>query len=199
MKQFQTYVHDFKIYINAETELEDQAQKLYAILLNLEKSNIVNGFSFQVGWAVYYLCEKELNTFQITTTDYAKNPFSHITEDLTLALWVQLEQTHFLRKIRVDGITVRFNDKILLEENIFDQQRFYLQRTGNTKLGNSGWYIGPIEGEYTKLCAIYAYELLKIRPEIIQVLALPYDYMVIFEKRKNCCCDKREKRTDFAR
>lgn len=32
-----------------------------------------------------------------------------------------------------------------------------------------------------ELHALYAYQLLKIKPEIIQVLALPNDYMVVFE------------------
>ena len=35
-----------------------------------------------------------------------------------------------------------------------------------------------------ELEAYYAYQLLKIRPSIIQVLALPYEYLVVFEKDK---------------
>ena len=35
-----------------------------------------------------------------------------------------------------------------------------------------------------ELEAFYAYQLLKIRPSIIQVLALPYEYLVVFEKDK---------------
>lgn len=48
--------------------------------------------------------------------------------------------------------------------------------------GHSGWYIGPVEdNDTTELYALYAYQLLKIKPEIIQVLALPNDFMVVFE------------------
>ena len=57
-----------------------------------------------------------------------------------------------------------------------------MQRTGDVEKGDSGWYIGPVEdNDNPELYALYAYQLLKIKPEIIQVLALPYDFMVVFE------------------
>ena len=63
----------------------------------------------------------------------------------------------------------------------------YLQRARDCDKGDSGWYIDPVdETEETdgELEAYYAYQLLKIRPSIIQVLALPYEYLVVFEKDK---------------
>ncbi|EUJ17397.1 immunity protein Imm33 domain-containing protein [Listeria aquatica] len=78
---------------------------------------IVNGFSFQVAWATYFLEEMAQNCFLIKTNDYMSNPF-----------------------------------------------------------------VQKLEGERKEdLYAIYAYELLKKRPEFIQFLALPYDYMVILK------------------
>jgi hypothetical protein len=118
----------------------------------------------------------------LTTADYAKNPFEDITEDLTLALWVQLEQSHFLRKMNVDGLSIKFSDQIILSQGVLELDNIYLQRNGDVEKGDSGWYIGPVEdNNTTELYALYAYQLLKIRPEIIQVLALPNDYMVVFE------------------
>lgn len=62
----------------------------------------------------------------------------------------------------------------------------YLQRSSNCEKGDSGWYIGPVneEDNIEELEAFYAYQLLKIRPELIKVLASPFEYMIIFEKEE---------------
>jgi hypothetical protein len=56
-----------------------------------------------------------------------------------------------------------------------------LQRS-KAKDGDSGWYIGFVDSDNTKapLEAIYAYQLIRQRSSILQVLALPPDYLVVF-------------------
>lgn len=182
MKKFEKTIMGKTIKGTAEKELQSQIEILFAILEQVEPNKLIHGFSLQVGWSVYYLYERETRDFILTTPDYTKNPFEDITEDLTLALWVQLEQDHFLRKINVDGSSIKFSNKIILSKGVLELEKIYLQRNGNVEKGDSGWYIGPVEDDNTtELYALYAYQLLKIRPEIIQVLALPNDYMVIFE------------------
>lgn len=181
MKKFEKSIMGKTIIVTAEKELEPQVEILFDILEQVERNKLIHGFSLQVGWSVYYLHERETGNFILTTPDYSKNPFEDITEDLTLALWVQLEQGHFLRKMNVDGLSIKFSDKIILSKGVLELEKIYLQRNGDVEKGDSGWYIGPIEDNNTELYALYAYQLLKIKPEIIQVLALPNDYMVVFE------------------
>ncbi|MBU7592609.1 immunity protein Imm33 domain-containing protein [Metabacillus halosaccharovorans] len=182
MKKFEKIIMGKTIIGTAEKELEPQIESLFSILEQEDRNKLIHGFSLQVGWSVYYLNEKETGNFILTTPDYSRNPFEDITEDLTLALWVQLEQGHFLRKLNVDGLSIKFSDKIILSKGVLELEKIYLQRTGDVEKGDSGWYIGPVEdNNTTELYALYAYQLLKIKPEIIQVLALPYDYMVVFE------------------
>ncbi|TYR78798.1 hypothetical protein FZC66_17360 [Priestia megaterium] len=182
MKKFEKIIMGKTIIVTAEKELEPQIEILFAILEQVDRNKLIHGFSLQVGWSVYYLQERETGNFILTTPDYSRNPFEDITEDLTLALWVQLEQAHFLRKINVDGSSIKFSDKIILSKGVLELEKIYLQRNGDVEKGDSGWYIGPIEDDNTtELYALYAYQLLKIKPEIIQVLALPNDYMVVFE------------------
>ncbi|EEM83220.1 MULTISPECIES: immunity protein Imm33 domain-containing protein [Bacillus cereus group] len=70
-----------------------------------------------------------------------------------------------------------------IAKNVLQQEGLYLQRSSGCDKGDSGWYIGPINEEVSgELETIYAYELLKMKPAIIQVLALPYNYLVVFEK-----------------
>lgn len=182
MKKLEKIIKGKNIIVTAEKELEPQIETLFAILEQVDSNKLIHGFSLQVGWSIYYLHEREAENFILTSPDYTKNPFEDRTEDLTLALWVQLEQGHFLRKINVDGISIKFSDKIILSKDVLELEKIYLQRNGDVEKGDSGWYIGPVEDDNTtEFYALYAYQLLKIRPAIIQVLALPNDYMVIFE------------------
>ncbi|MDQ0231495.1 immunity protein Imm33 domain-containing protein [Metabacillus malikii] len=182
MKKFEKRIMGRTIIVTAEKELEPQVEILFAILEQVDSNKLIHGFSLQVGWSVYYLHEKETGYFLLTTADYAKNPFEDITEDLTLSLWVQLEQSHFLRKMNADGLSIKFSDKIILTKGVLELEKIYLQRNADVEKGDSGWYIGPVEdNNTTELYDLYAYQLLKIKPEIIQVLALPNDYMVVFK------------------
>lgn len=139
-----------------------------------------------MGWSLYFLEYKD-DEFYIISPDFTKNPFKEKTKDLTLALWVQLEQTHLLRKVNRSGESVRFDDKIIALKGVINQKNIYLQRTNDDiEKGDSGWYIGSLDDsdiseEYE---AFYTYELLKLRPSLMQILALPFDYMVTFEKDK---------------
>lgn len=182
MKEFEKTIMGKNIIVTAEKELEPQIESLFVILEQVDRNNLIHGFSIQVGWSVYYLHERETGNFILTSPDYSRNPFEDITEDLTLALWVQLEQGHFLRKLNIEGLSIKFSDKIILCKGVLELEKMYLQRTGGVEKGDSGWYIGPVEEDNTtELYALYAYQLLKIKPEIIQVLALPNEYMVVFE------------------
>lgn len=185
MKKFEKNITGKTIIMTAEKELEPQIETLFIALEQEDCNKLIHGFSLQVGWSVYYLHEREPGNFILTTPDYTRNPFEDITEDLTLALWVQLEQSHFLRKINVEGLSIKFSDKIILSKGVLELEKIYLQRNGGVEKGDSGWYIGPVEDNNTsELYALYAYQLLKVRPEIIQVLALPNDFMVVFEGDK---------------
>jgi hypothetical protein len=182
MNKFEKKIRSKTFVVNAEENLEQQVNLLFEMLSNIEEQRLISGFSLQIGWSVYYLREENENEFLVTTPDYLDNPFEKVTTDLTLSLWVQLEQTHLLRMFQLEGMTTKFSDKIILERDVLDCDKFYLQRTGGVEKGDSGWYVGTVDGESNDIYAIYAYELFKTNPQIIKLLALPNDYMVIFVK-----------------
>ncbi len=171
------------IKAKVEEPLSLHVETLFNLLSNV-KDKLADRFSIQIGWSVYSLYKYE-DYYQIITRDYTKNPFIDTTEDLTIALWVQLEQSHCLRRLNIKGEFIKFNDKIVIAKNVLQQEEVYLQRSSGCDEGDSGWYIGPINEEVSgELEIIYAYELFKMKPAIIQVLALPYEYLVVFEKDK---------------
>ncbi|PGE43449.1 hypothetical protein COM53_27010 [Bacillus toyonensis] len=171
------------ILATAEEHLSPQIEKLLYLLIKVEYNKLVDGFSIQAGWSIFVLSKRE-DGYHIIAPDYTKNPFKDTTEDLTIALWVQLEQVHCLRQLNIDGEMIRFSDKIVTAKNVLQLDEIYLQRAEDCEKGDSGWYIGPVDETEGELEAFYAYQLLKIRPSIIQVLALPYEYLVVFERDK---------------
>ncbi|WP_206911959.1 hypothetical protein IGL98_000227 [Enterococcus sp. DIV0840] len=186
MREFKQKIGNKEFIATVEKELEPQLLSLFYILKNMNEEELINGFSFQIGWSIYFLEEINKDSFVILTNDTSKNPFEDKTKDLTLALWVQLEQGHFLRKLNLEGKSISFSDKIILQKNILTFDTMYMQRSSDVELGDSGWYIGSIEEDNSEedLYALYAYQLLKQKPEIIQVLALPDEYMVIYENNE---------------
>ncbi|CAM3982895.1 hypothetical protein BAQ48_17870 [Bacillus luti] len=181
MKTIIKNIGDKNIKAKVEEPLSFHVETLFNLLSNVE-DKLADRFSIQVGWSVYSLYKYE-DYYQIITRDYTKNPFKDTTEDLTIALWVQLEQSHCLRRLNIEGELIKFNDKIVIAKNVLQQEEIYLQRSSGCDEGDSGWYIAPINEEVSgELETIYAYELLKMKPAIIQVLALPYNYLVVFEK-----------------
>ncbi|HDR4604247.1 hypothetical protein OB975_10695 [Bacillus cereus] len=184
MKTMIKNIGNKNVKAKVEEPLRFHVETLFNLLTKVE-DKLVDGFSIQVGWSIFSLCKYE-DCYQIITPDYTKNPFKDMSEDLTITLWVQLEQAHCLRRLNIEGELIKFKDKIVIAKNVLQQDEVYLQRSSGYGEGSSGWYIGPIneEEESGELETIYAYELLKMKPALIQVLALPYDYLVVFEKDK---------------
>lgn len=183
MKEFIKSIGDKIIIIEAKTELHPQVESLFQILSKIEGRKLVDGFSLQVGWTIYFLSKKE-DGYHLFAPNYNENPFENTTEDLTVALWIQLQQSRFLRKLNLSGEAIKFSDKIVTAKNIAQVDNIYLQRSGDCEKGDSGWYIGPVnkDDDTEELEAFYAYQLLKLRPELIKALVLPFEYMAIFEK-----------------
>ncbi|MDZ5610869.1 hypothetical protein U2I54_28985, partial [Bacillus pseudomycoides] len=107
-----------------------------------------------------------------------------MTDDLTISLWILLTQVSFVKSLAIEGELLRFCDKIVAAKNVLELDDIYLERTKDCENDDSGWYIGPVNDEHDteEYEAFYAYELLKLKPSLIQVLTLPSGYLVIFEK-----------------
>lgn len=175
---------DGKLFkVNSEEYLRDQAEALLQIIGNIESSKLKDKFKVQVGWSIFTIVEDN-NGFNIVVPDYKTNPFSESTDDLTIPLWIQLEQSTLLNKLKLDGEMISFQDKIVCPKGVLSLDNIYLERNKEHEKGDSGWYIGPVDESIAtdELEAYYAYQLLKIRPSIIKTLALPSGYMAVLEK-----------------
>ncbi|URZ02156.1 immunity protein Imm33 domain-containing protein [Clostridium felsineum] len=169
--------------VTAEEYLKEQAEALIDVIGNIESSKLKDKFKVQIGWNIFIIIEDSYG-FNIVSPDYSKNPFSESTNDLTIPLWIQLEQGALLNRLRLEVEQISFQDKIVCAKEVLSIDSIYMERTSEHEKGDSGWYIGAVNESITddELEAYYAYQLLKIRPSIIKTLALPSGYMAVFEK-----------------
>ena len=125
---------------------------------------------------------KNENGYSILAPDYGKNPLTDNTEDLCAALIIQLEQGMILHSVGLEGELVSYLDKIVCHKGVLDTDKIYMERTKGYKKSDSGWYIGAVEGiePSEELEAFYAFQVIKLRPSIIKVLALPSGYLAVF-------------------
>lgn len=178
MKNYSSTINGITFSASAEEPLYPQVQILFHVIGEIPPEDIKNRYTVQIGFSVFFLVQKG-NDYCIAAPDYTKSPFSDTTEDLTIALYIQLEQGHLVKLYNLQPEDIRFDDEIVIAKNALQEKDIMLQRFSD--LGGSGWCISSIENrDIDEYETLYAYQLLTIRPELIKVLALPYEYIVVF-------------------
>jgi len=117
--------------------------------------------------------------------DFDGNPFTDYRPSVSTTLMVLGMQIDFLSRIKCEGSTARFDDKIVVQRGCLARDRIYAERKTPSP-GDSGWYIGSAEeasstGEpppASELEVIWVYELLRLRPFVLEALALPVGWLV---------------------
>ena len=181
-------INGIKFFIKADNFLISQAQVLFRAIQSIPPDKIRDGYKIEIGFSVF-ICESINGGYKIVVPDYTNSPLLNTTDDLTIALWVLFEQTELLNYLRIDGVTTRFDDEIVIAKNVLEYPTISLQRYSDLGKEVSGWCIEAIEeksdGIFQTIEAkdyqtIYAYQLLQKRLSLIKVLVLPYEYIVIF-------------------
>ncbi|MFF2484314.1 hypothetical protein [Paenibacillus sp. NPDC058071] len=185
MIQSTKVINGRKFVANCVEYLSPQAEWLLELFKQIEadRGQIIPGMKIQIGWTIYTVIDRN-GVLEIAAPDYKTNPFSDVSEDLSVSLSVQLAQNHIVNKLNIDGEAALFQDKIIVAKGAFNLEKVYLERSKNYTNGDSGWYLGPIEksNEHAELEAYYIYELLTLRPSLLKALAIPRGYIVVFEK-----------------
>jgi hypothetical protein len=170
--------------IGGEDNLLPEIHRLFEVIAGIAPDEIRDGFTIEMNFTVFTLLKKT-DGFSVSAPDYGKNPHADRTEDLTQALRIQSRQTNLLRRYNINGEPTRFDDKIIADKGAVKEREIYFMRTAERSKGDSGWYIkskarntGNAAESYE---AFYAWQLLALRPSVIGVLALPHDYIVVFD------------------
>jgi hypothetical protein len=145
---------------------------------------LADGVTLEIGWTVFFLRGQPDGSLLVCEPDYQSDPFKTVRADVTASLTVLVAQIDLLRAIGVTPAACRFDQKIILKKGVLDEARIFARRQQSTQ-EDSGWYIGPAGGaavtpKAEDLEAIPLYELMNRRAHILFALALPTDYMVVW-------------------
>ena len=143
------------------------------------KERIRDGLLLQIGFGIYKIVRLNTDQFRIISVNYETNPFTEFTDDLTLALWIQSEQSRLAKDLKIEASEIRFDDKIVLAKGVFESDNYFLQRQDTDKKGDSGWFVGYQNQDTDDFIGMYAFEILKKNPNLIKALILPADYLVV--------------------
>lgn len=189
METISAVINGNKFSVSADEALVKYSRFLFGTLERIPQSAIKDGYRTEIGFSVF-ICQKVDDGYKIVVPHYVDSPFNHTTDDLTLALWILVEQTKMLRICKLDGVATRFDDEIVVAKGALDSQIISLQRYPDLGKGASGWCIEAVkeneDGTFHSVQAsgyesIYAYQLLQMRPALMKILALPYNYLVVFD------------------
>ena len=179
-------INGIKYTFSTEESLRPFAEPLLEAIEYLPADRIKDGFRIRAGFSTFMLSEHG-GGFDIAAPDYTDDPLTALTTDLTLALHIQFRQALLLHKYGIVGQPIHFFEKLAIAKGALDKELISMQRF--PELGGSGWAVETFtmneEGiavpetakEYDSICA---YELLKLRPALLDVLALPDNHVAVF-------------------
>ena len=179
-------ISDKKYVVSCAVALKPQADWLLELLEKIEQTRgsgfLEDGATVQVGWS-FVAIHRDGDTMKILEPNFSGDPFNELTENLTCTLSVQAEQNAVLAAFGLNGTPVGFQDKVILSKGCLEKRHIYLERKTPQK-GDSGWYIGEVDQPQEELQAVYVYQLLRMRPALLKVLALPAGYVVVVDSSR---------------
>lgn len=145
---------------------------------------LADGVIVQVGWSLLRLRGDDAE-LTVCEPDFNTNPFRDFRDDVTCTLTVLARQNLIHQRLGIERTPVRYDDKVVFKKGCLADKRVYAQRQEPGD-GDSGWYLGPVEGrseapDASEMEARYVFQLLSERPCLLDIVALPEGYLVVFD------------------
>jgi hypothetical protein len=179
-------VRDVELVVRCDDRLAVQARSVLELLAGLHGrgKGLADGVTVQVGWSVLTLRRRK-EGLQVCEPDFDGDPFRNLRDDMTCTLAVLSGMTAVLHRVGVEGVPARFDEKVVLAKGCLGGRRVHLQRS-EPEPGDSGWYVGPADGPASEQGAdsyeaMYLFQLLRTRPALLQLLALPPGYLAVLD------------------
>jgi len=170
--------------VQCSERLEGQAAWLLSYFEQMQEEGIsfFPGMRIQLGWSMLELRAVDGNAYLAYEPNFSKNPFTDFRDDVSVTLQVLSSQTAFINQFGIAPVRVSFQDKVIFAKGAMAGDSVYLERVPPIpERGDSGWFIGLREGsnDPSNLQAAYVYQLLHLRPSLLQFLLLPDGYLVV--------------------
>lgn len=151
---------------------------------------IFAGMCISCGWSVVTL-RADGDSLAVCEPDFDGDPLRAVRPDLTCTFQVFDRQRQLLKRLGLDeGDPARFDEEIIAVRSCLDKPRVVIKRFVDGT-GAAGWAVLPVEplkaGGYQPerdLVKLPVWQLLRKRPSLVQVLALPKGFGAVFDGDK---------------
>lgn len=179
-------IGQWTLQINFTLGMEREADWLLSYLEKIHQEGVIfsNDMKLELGWSMLHFRCEEGGLLVVNEPDFSKNPFVDVRPDLSVTLQVLASQIAFTNQLRISPLEVSFQDKVIFAKGCMDAEKIYLERIPpRSDKGDSGWFIGYVDGnnEPENLQSCFVYQLLYLRPMLLQLLLLPAGYMVVLD------------------
>lgn len=176
------------ILIRYSSHLREQVEWLESLIIELNKQGtlIEDGVKIQFGWSFLIFREYEYNKLIVCEPDFSKNPFIDEKRSIDFTIEIQAVQNSFAQRCGIEPVFTLFQDKIILAKGCLNEEKLFMERINpDSEYGDSGWFINAVENnnENPELEAIYVYQLLSLKPELLPVLILPPGFIVLINNK----------------
>lgn len=134
----------------------------------------------------FYVLVRRDDYFEVLVSDIDSNPFLEWTTDLSKSLRISRMQEDFLRSVDCNMGYCMFRDRVYYRKRVFEEDRIYMHNHEINDRGDYAWYVGEFDddadcgNEDIEVC--YVYELMDKYPNLVQVMLLPKEYVVVFDR-----------------
>ena len=172
----------FEVVASCPEEFDPQADAILDVLAGLHQQKpLRDGMTVLFGWSLLTL-RWQNGRLEVWEPDFAGDPLSDSRPGVGTTLSVIVAQAALLKRVRVEPVDVRFDDLIVVSETIAGADQLYLFRS-KPEDGDCGWSITdaeyPADENGDNMTALRVWQLLQIRPEVLQALCLPQGFAVV--------------------
>lgn len=194
---FQRVIQGKTVLVQCDKRLEPQAEWLLKSIEDVSEeseSPIGDRWTLELGFSVLVLIAREDGVLVVCEPDYDEDPMESAVEDVSRSLWVVVMQNEVCEVTETSAYMSipRFDETIVIRKGALEEERIFVQRdepdnSNGSDLHDSGWYIGGADDDEEgsenpeDYEACYVYELLESRPMVLSVLALPANYVAVFD------------------
>lgn len=186
MLQRYASIGDEVVTVACADDIAFQADWLLDCLSRLHGSGrtVAEGGRLQIGGTFISFRRLPSNELAVCVPDVEADPFKDETTDVSGALRTLFKQIAFAQQMEVEPVATSFQDKVVIDQGCLSSDNLFMVRSlPDAANGDSGWFIGrqgPREPA-PEVEAIFAFQLLKRRPELSKALGLPAGFMVMVD------------------
>ncbi|UTH73452.1 hypothetical protein [Chromobacterium sp. IIBBL 290-4] len=172
--------------VNHAEGMDCQADWLLSCFEKMQHEGVSfsHGLRIKLGWSILELQSEQGNSLVVCEPDFLRNPFVDFRPDVSVSLQVQASQVAFVNQLNLAPLETSFQDRIIFAKGCWDAKKIYMERVApRPENGDSGWFFGVVDGnnEPGNLQSGFVFQLLKLRPMLLQLLLLPAGYMVVLD------------------